>query len=115
MSMNIRKRDGRTVPFDKMKIVNAISKAYKSLDREPEEGLIQSMADSIEKLIIEKFPSNHVVTVEEIQDLVEITLIENKQYEVVKSYILYRAQHTMNRKVIEKFEEYITDEEVINH
>lgn len=113
MSMNIRKRDGRTVPFDKMKIVNAISKAYKSLDREPEEGLIQSMADSIEKLIIEKFPSNHVVTVEEIQDLVEITLIENKQYEVVKSYILYRAQHTMNRKVIEKFEEYITDEEVI--
>lgn len=113
MSMNIRKRDGRTVPFDKKKIINAISKAYKSLDREAKEGFIEGMADSIEKLIIEKFPSNHIVTVEEIQDLVEITLIENKQYEVVKSYILYRAQHTMNRKVVEKFEEYITDEKVL--
>lgn len=114
VSMNIRKRDGRTVPFDKKKIENAISKAYKSLDKEAPAGFIEGMADSIEKLIIEKFPSNHVVTVEEIQDLVEITLIENKQYEVVKSYILYRAQHTMNRKVVEKFEEYITDENVIN-
>lgn len=112
--MNIRKRDGRTVPFDRSKIENAISKAYKSLDREPKPGHVDEMAISIENLILEKFPSNHVVTVEEIQDLVEITLIENKQYEVVKSYILYRAQHTMNRKVVEKFEEYITDEKLIS-
>lgn len=111
--MNIRKRDGRTVPFDKTKINNAIKKAYKSLDRQPGQGEIEKMGDSIEHLILNKFPSNHVVTVEEIQDLVEITLIENKQYDVVKAYILYRAQHTMNRKVVEKFEEFITDEHVI--
>ncbi|MDO5026197.1 MAG: ribonucleoside-diphosphate reductase subunit alpha [Tissierellia bacterium] len=111
--MNIRKRDGRTVPFDRKKIENAIFKAYRSLDREPEDGFIEKMASSIEEMVIEKFPSNHIVTVEEIQDLVEITLIENRQYEVVKSYILYRAQHTMNRKVVEKFEEYITDEKVL--
>lgn len=114
MSMNIRKRDGRTVPFDKAKIEQAIFKAYRSLDREAADGFIEEMANSIEKMVIEKFPSNHVVTVEEIQDLVEITLIENRQYEVVKSYILYRAQHTMNRKVVEKFEEYITDEKLID-
>ena len=113
MTMNIRKRDGRTVPFDKSKIENAISKAYKSLDREPKEGLVQSMAQSIEDTVTDKFPSDHTVSVEEIQDLVEIALIENKQYEVVKAYILYRAQHTMNRKVVEKFEEYIKDEELI--
>lgn len=113
MTMNIRKRDGRTVPFDKTKINNAIKKAYKSLDRQPGQGEIEKMGDSIEHLILNKFPSNHVVTVEEIQDLVEITLIENKQYDVVKAYILYRAQHTMNRKVVEKFEEFITDEHVI--
>lgn len=112
--MNIRKRDGRTVPFDKAKIEQAIFKAYRSLDREAADGFIEEMANSIEKMVIEKFPSNHVVTVEEIQDLVEITLIENRQYEVVKSYILYRAQHTMNRKVVEKFEEYITDEKLID-
>lgn len=114
MTMNIRKRDGRTVPFDKTKIKNAVAKAYKSLDKIPEEGLLDTMVDSIEYLILNRFPSNHVVTVEEIQDLVEITLIENKQYEVVKAYILYRAQHTMNRKVVEKFEEYITDDKLID-
>ena len=114
MTMKIRKRDGREVPFDKFKIINAIRKAYQSLDREAKPGLIEDMANSIETLVVEKFPSNHTVTVEEVQDLVEITLIENRQYEVVKSYILYRAQHTMNRKVVEKFEEYITDEDLID-
>lgn len=111
--MQIKKRDGRRVDFDRKKIVNAISKAFISLGKEAADGRIEAMAESIEKLIIEKFPSNHLVSVEEIQDLVEITLIENREYEVVKAYILYRAQHTMNRKVIEKFEEYISDEEVI--
>ena len=111
--MNIRKRDGRVVQFDRTKIENAILSAYNSVDREPQAGLIESMAASVEELIINKFPSNHIVTVEEIQDLVEITLIENKQYEVVKSYILYRAQHTMSRKTVERFEEYISDQAVI--
>ncbi|EFI42327.1 ribonucleoside-diphosphate reductase subunit alpha [Peptoniphilus sp. oral taxon 386] len=111
---NIKKRDGRLVEFDRNKIEKAILKAYKSLDREPDENVINEMACSVENLLLNKFPSNHIATVEEIQDLVEITLIENRQYEVVKSYILYRAQHTMNRKIIEKFSEYITDNNVID-
>ncbi|WP_036728691.1 ribonucleoside-diphosphate reductase subunit alpha [Peptoniphilus mikwangii] len=111
---NIKKRDGRLVEFDRNKIEKAILKAYKSLDREPDENIINEMACSVENLLLNKFPSNHIATVEEIQDLVEITLIENRQYEVVKSYILYRAQHTMNRKIIEKFSEYITDNNVID-
>lgn len=111
--MEIRKRDGRIVPFDLSKIVNAMYKAFVSLGREPKIEDIVEMAQSIEKMIVDKFPSSHTVTVEEVQDLVEITLIENKHYEVVKSYILYRAQHTMARKVVEKFEEYIKDEKLI--
>lgn len=112
--MEIQKRDKRIVSFDKSKISNAISKAYNSLGREPDKKKVDSYADHVEHLIKDKFPRGHIVTVEEIQDLVEITLIENKQYEVVRAYILYRAQHTMIRKVIQKFEEKITDEKLIN-
>lgn len=112
--MMIRKRDGRQVPFDRTKIENAIFKAFRSLDREAKEGHIEAMASKVESLILEKFPSDYVVSVEEIQDLVEITLIENKEYEVVKAYILYRASHAMNRKVVEKFQAYISDEKVLD-
>lgn len=111
--MEIRKRDGRMVAFDRDKISNAIAGAYRSLDKEPLAGQIESYTDSIVDMIENRFPTGHIVSVEEIQDLVEITLIENKQYEVVKAFILYRAQHTMARKVIEKFEKYISDREVI--
>lgn len=112
--MEIQKRDKRIVSFDKSKISSAISKAFNSLGREPDKKKVDSYADHVEDLINDKFPRGHIVTVEEIQDLVEITLIENKQYEVVRAYILYRAQHTMIRKVIQKFEEKITDENLIN-
>lgn len=111
--MDIRKRDGRMVLFDIEKINNAMYKAFISLGKEPDMKDIETMGMDVEKMVMEKFPKEHIVTVEEIQDLVEITLIENKHYEVVKAYILYRAQHTMARKVIEKFEEYITDKILI--
>lgn len=112
--MDIRKRDGRIVPFDTEKIVHAITKAYASLGKEPNPHEVEQMAGHIEHLILEKFPADHTVTVEEVQDLVEITLIENRQYEVVKAYILYRAQHSMVRKVVQKFEEFITDDALID-
>lgn len=112
--MEIKKRDGRIVPFDRTKIEQAIEKAYASLGRYEMDAEIDAMAEHIEQMIIDKFPSDHIVTVEEVQDLVEITLIENKQYEVVKAYILYRAQHNMTRKVVQKFEEHIHDEAVIS-
>ncbi len=111
--MKIKKRDGNIVAFDKKKIENAIFKAFVSLGKEPGKNEIEKMADSIVYTIQEKYPTNHIATVEEVQDLVEITLIENKHYEVVKSYILYRAQHSMTRKVIEKFEDYIKDEKTL--
>lgn len=107
--MNIRKRDGNIVPFEREKISNAMRKAFLSVGRVPEEKRLDELAMHIENIVREKFPKDHVVTVEEVQDLVEITLIENKEIDVVKSYILYRAQHTMSRKVVEKFEEYIHD------
>lgn len=112
--MDIIKRDGTKVPFDSKKIKKAIRKAFKSVNQVAEEEELNIMVNSIIETIEKKFPESHIVTVEEVQDLVELTLIDNKHYAVVKSYILYRAQHSMDRKIIEEFEEYIKDENIIN-
>lgn len=90
-----------------------MKKAYASVGIYAEENELEAMAQEIENTIVNKYPKNHVVTVEEIQDLVELILIDHGQYKVVKSFILYRAKHTTDRKVIEEFERFITDEDVI--
>ena len=111
--MEIKKRDGNIVDFDRSKIELAMKKAYASVGIYAEQNELESMAQQIENTIVNKYPKNHVVTVEEIQDLVELTLIDHGQYKVVKSFILYRAKHTTDRKVIEEFEKFITDDDVI--
>lgn len=112
--MDIIKRDGTKVPFDGEKIKKAIRKAFKSVNKVIQEDELETMVNSIIDTIEKKFPESHIVTVEEVQDLVELTLIDNRYYTVVKSYILYRAQHSMDRKIIEQFEDYIKDENIIN-
>ncbi|MDU5970136.1 MAG: ATP cone domain-containing protein, partial [Finegoldia magna] len=111
--MEIKKRDGNIVDFDRSKIELAMKKAYASVGIYAEQNELESMAQEIENTVVNKYPKNHVVTVEEIQDLVELTLIDHGQYKVVKSFILYRAKHTTDRKVIEEFEKFITDDDVI--
>src|SRR5699024_10476302 len=67
-----------------------------------------------EKTIKEKYPADHTVTVEEVQDLVELTLIDENYYREVKSFILYRAKHNMDRKVLGDFSKYISDKNILN-
>lgn len=50
---------------------------------------------------------------EEIQDLVELKLIDEKEIEVVKAYILYRNRHSEERQILDKFANYITDDKVL--
>ena len=84
----IRKRDGRVVPFEKQKIVNAIFQAAKAVggrDKVAELAEYQSLDDY------------EILSVEEIQDLVEKVLVKNGHYKTAKAYILYRKQHEMLR------------------
>ena len=85
--MYIIKRDGRKVPFDKSKIVNAIDKAYRQFNQ-PSEGVSQEIADLIEIVIREQ---DGDPTVEDIQDLVEHRLMTHSP-EIAKVYILYREE-----------------------
>ncbi|WP_100065859.1 ribonucleoside-diphosphate reductase subunit alpha [Miniphocaeibacter massiliensis] len=112
--MKIIKRDGNHVDFDLNKIVRAMEKAFSSVNKIVEKEELEKMAKVVEETVSNKYPKGHIVTVEEIQDLVELTLIDNSYYAVVKSYILYRAQHSMDRKVVEQFEDFISDQDILN-
>lgn len=98
----ICKRDGRIVPFDAEKIAFAIFKALRAVGK-PDRQLAQDlMLDVLKQLgIFEK--DDYTPAVEDVQDLVEKVLFENKLFDVAKSYILYRKQHENIRNAKELF------------
>jgi len=89
----IRKRDGRVVPFDPEKIVKAVEKAFQTTN----EGKKRTPR-YVASCVIEKIESE-VPTVEEIQDLVEETLMDMGFRKTAKSYIIYRAKRTETRNL----------------
>lgn len=111
--MKIIKRNGEEVDFCPEKIKNAIAKAFRSVSLEAKDETLDKLEHEVEKRIASGFPKDHTVTVEEVQDLVEIALIEGHHYAVVKSYILYRASHHKLRKVIEDFSQEIHNDEIL--
>lgn len=86
MVKTVIKRDGRVVPFEKKKIINAISKAGYVKD-----GIKEKIAAEIESLNKEQ------LDIEEIQDLVEKKLMATSYKNVAKSYINYRYLHSLAR------------------
>ena len=86
------KRDGSKVLFDISKITKAITKAFKSVDKKYDESQINLLALSVTSKFDSKI-SNDAISVEDIQDCVEQTLMETGFTDVAKSYILYRKNH----------------------
>lgn len=86
------KRDGSKVLFDISKITKAITKAFKSVDRKYDESQINLLALSVTSKFDAKI-QNDAISVEDIQDCVEQTLMETGFTDVAKSYILYRKNH----------------------
>jgi len=94
----IRKRDGRVVDFNKKKIEDAIYAAMKEAGEEDRE-LAEDLADQTTEKVAEKFTEkDEVPEVEDIQDQVEATLIENNLTKTAKSYILYRSRRAEIRE-----------------
>ena len=111
--MKILKRDKREDTFDHLKIKNAIEKAYDSVDRAYDDSVINNYALDIKEELLKNYDPKNPPTVEEIQDLVELKLIDEKQIDVVKAYILYRNRHSEERQILDKFANYIKDENVL--
>ena len=90
--MQVLKRTGQLVAFDSEKILNAITKAFLS---SLETNNIQEASLKIVQDVISKIGSN--ISVEEIQDQVEQSLMEHKFFKTAKRYILYRNERSKIR------------------
>jgi ribonucleoside-triphosphate reductase (thioredoxin) len=93
----VRKRDGRLVPFDRQRIASAVARAMKAcgegdLDRDP-----GRVADAVLTALNTHLPAGHIPHVEEIQDVVEETLILQELAKTAKAYILYRHERARIR------------------
>ncbi|MCF3653928.1 MAG: adenosylcobalamin-dependent ribonucleoside-diphosphate reductase [Aigarchaeota archaeon] len=91
------KRDGRIVDFDPTRIREAIRKAMVHVNRYDEESL-NKVVEYVLKIIAEKYGAEKIPHVEEIQDIVELSLVKFDLYEVAKAYILYRKERERIRE-----------------
>ena len=93
----IRKRDGRVVPFNRMRIENAILKAAKAVGDGGGKEWAEALSHQVVELVEQRFIGDGLPGVEDIQDIVEEVLIKTGHTRVAKAYILYREQRTQAR------------------
>ena len=93
----ITKRDGRQASFDKSKIEKAMEKAFLASNDEN----AKANAERLTELVVQELEkkSSASPTVEEIQDIVEKTLIKEDYADTAKKYILYRAERSRAREM----------------
>ncbi|MAV23642.1 MAG: ribonucleoside-diphosphate reductase subunit alpha [Gammaproteobacteria bacterium TMED278] len=103
--LRVIKRNGKVVSFEEDKIKVAITKAFLSVEsgNAAASERIHKKVDDITSDVIEVFerrmPSGGTLHIEEIQDQVELQLMRAEELKVAKSYILYRADRTQQRKI----------------
>ncbi len=98
----IRKRNGLISDFDSNCIINAINKAVTSTQQQnpiilPPENFAFHITEEVIWDLEEKFGKDKLPTVEEVQDIVEQKLVESGNFEIARTYILYRAEHARVR------------------
>ena len=89
--MTVTKRDGREVEFDKTKISDAICKAIVEVDgflADDTKQLAYDIADRIAER------TNENLSIEQIQNMVEVQLMLSWRKDIAKAYILYRNERT---------------------
>ena len=92
MIQTVVKRDGRIVGFNEQKIMAAIRKAMMQTEKGEDERLICQITDHVAQR------GKSQMSVEEIQDLVEIELMKSSRKDVAQKYIAYRNQRSIARK-----------------
>lgn len=96
--MDIIKRNGSVEAYDRAKIARVIERAFVSVDSTVAPDKLQAMVGAIEAALVEMAAQGLELHVEEIQDLVEKTMIEENYYKEVKSFILYREDRKRKRR-----------------
>jgi len=93
-TLTITKRDGNAERFSLDKIMNAIIKAFDSVNQPVDLAALSK--------ILAHLDIHNGITVEEIQNLVEVSLMKEGYYDVAKSFMLYRQRHSEDRETMEK-------------
>jgi len=92
MVKEILKRDGNKQKFEAFKIEDAIKKSFKSVQKEYDKTVFFN--------ILEKIESKNLKAVEDIQDSIEKELFKLNHFDVMKSFMLYRHLHKIQREQI---------------
>lgn len=99
------KRNGTLVPFQRDRIFKAVEAAFRDTKKlkgstvlDPElVQIIQKMTDLVVKQVLHLASKGACLTVEGIQDVVEVTLMKNGHHDVARDYIIYRDNRKANR------------------
>ena len=94
----VKKRDGQIVAFDIKKITNAIKAAFNAESVDTNDDILEMLSLRVTAEFAHKIKDG-IITVEDIQDSVEVVLIQAGYVEVAKAYILYRKQHEKVRNI----------------
>ncbi len=99
----VKKRDGQIIPFDQSRITQAILKAMNAAGEggENEQERLKSaerVSDKVVKELLRKYPSDYVLGIEEIQDVVEAALMILDYTLTAKKYVLYRRERALLRE-----------------
>ena len=101
MDIIVIKRDGSEVPYDRSKIVNAINRALMEVDGNLFSSyLSENVAQSVDNYLA--YHNIQGITVEQIQDLVELYLMDGDKPELARAYIRYRYMREVARGQYEK-------------
>ncbi len=102
--MQITKRNQKVEIYDAKKIMNAIRAAFLSVGSSIEELTLHNIVLEIEQQVRDLYAKEQHVDVEQIQDLVENTLMKDGFYKEAKSYVLYREERSRQREARHQIE-----------
>ena len=96
--MYVIRRDNQTDHYDRSRIFNALASAFRATAVNYKEEEINEIIDSLHLY--------NYITIEDIQDQLEVALMKRNYFEVAKAFIIYREQHRKERE-LEKKKKYI--------
>ncbi|MBL4672482.1 MAG: hypothetical protein JKX81_09510, partial [Arenicella sp.] len=97
------RRNRDQTPFDRSKIVIAMTKAFLAVEGERAQGssrihdIVESLVDKVVVALERNIPSSGVMHIESIQDQVELALMREGEHKVARAYVLYRAEQAEKR------------------
>lgn len=97
--MQILKRDGKLEEFKPYKILSAMEKAYASVNKEPNQKVID--------FVIKKANELEFASVEIVQDMIEKAFFDNNDFDTLKSFMLYRHTRKLGREKALEYGTYI--------